>query len=470
MSDSRPRLVPPVPAVAFAAVLLAAGAPLAAVDGALDTSFWSGGRMSLITTLDYQVAALVPTPANDAVVVVGTRTDGGGTKAWFWRTMHDDAGETPCVFAPPGGASGGRALAAAFDNLGRLVVAGSADYGGNRAAVARFLWPDCTPDDLFDGDGYYTLNVPGGNEELMAIDIAPNGLAFAGYRNDTTDNDLVVLKLQANGAPFTSFSGDGWLVHDVSGTELDDAARGVFLDAGGRVVVGGSTYYGADSANGDFIALRFESDGDLDPTFGENGLARIAFDLGGEDHRHDVAFAMAVDPATGAILLAGEAAALTTDDLAVARLTADGDPDPTFSGDGRMNRNFGLQNLRLNEILVDGLGRITVAGTANAFSGDSGDEFFAARFLDDGAVDNTFSGNGWATIGFDLGPTVYVHDFGNAATFAGGRLVIAGESSYEVGSDKTYSLARLTITLVFADGFESHTTGEWSDAETGIIQ
>jgi uncharacterized delta-60 repeat protein len=304
----------------------------------------------------------------------------------------------------------------------------------------------------------------------MAIEIGASGLAFAGYRNDGSDTDIVVLRLQSNGTPVTSFSGDGWLVHDPSGVELDDSARGVHVDALARVVVGGSTNYGADGLNADFIALRFEADGDLDPTFGDEGLARVAFDLGGTDSRYDSVFAMAVDPASGAILLAGQATALSTNDLAVARLTAGGDLDPSFSGDGKLNRNFGLENLRLQEILLDGLGRITVAGSSSAFSADEGEQLFAARFDPAGTTDTSFSGNGWATVGFDLGPTVYVHDRGRAATFAGGRLVIGGESLYEVGTDTTYALARLTNRLVFADGFESAGTRQWSGAVSGPLQ
>ena len=450
--------------------LLAPLPPLAAVDGAIDTSFWDDGRATLLTTLDYEIAALVTTPTDGEVVVVGTRSGESVSRAWYWRTTFDTAFGAACIFDPPGGATQGRALAAAFDPSGRLVVAGSARYGTDRLAVARFLYPDCELDDSFDGDGYYTLDVPNGSEEIRAIEIGASGLAFAGYRNDGTDNDLVVLRLQANGTPVSSFSGNGWLVHDPSGAELDDSARGVHVEAGGRVVVGGMTNYGADGLNADFIAVRFEADGDLDPTFGTGGLARVAFDLGGSSSRYDALSAMAVDPYSGAILLGGQASAISTDDLALARLTADGDPDPTFSGDGRLNLNFGLEDLRVEEILLDGLGRITVAGTSLAFSADEGEEFFAARFLDTGSPDTTFSGNGWTTVGFDLGPTIYVHDRGRAAAFSGGRLVIAGESMYEVGTDRTYALARLHNALVFADGFESGGTRLWSDVVSGPLQ
>jgi uncharacterized delta-60 repeat protein len=370
---------------------LLAAEPASAIDGALDPSFWGDGRFSLTTTIDFQVARLVSAPDGAAVVVVGTRDDGVSPQSWFWRAIDDDSAAPACLFAPPGGATGGRALAAAFDASGRLVVAGSARYGSDRFAVARFLYPACSLDDSFDGDGYYTLDVPGGSEEIQALEISIGGpITLAGYRHDDTDNDLVVLRLTSAGAPNPVFSGDGWLVHDVSGVELDDSARGVHVDVLGRVTVGGSTYYGADGSNADFVALRFEADGDVDPTFGTGGLARVAFDLGGADSRRDVAFAMAIDPVTGAIVLAGEASALSTTDLAIARLTADGDPDTTFSTDGKLNQNFGLETLRANAVQLDGLGRLTVVGTSAAFAGASNDNFFVARFAPGGAVDTTF--------------------------------------------------------------------------------
>ncbi|MEO8276574.1 MAG: hypothetical protein ABI639_10155 [Thermoanaerobaculia bacterium] len=439
-------------------------AGLHAVDGTLDTSFWTDGKVYFSPAGSYQVEKVLIAP-DGYRVVVGTVDDPGTGEQWFWKRIGDASAGTTCLFFPPGGATQGRGLAAQFDGAGRLVVAGSARYGSDRLAVARFSYPDCMLDDNFDGDGFYTLDLPGGSEEIQAMEISPIGiLTFGGYLHTALGNDMVVLQLTDNGAPVSGFSGNGWLTLDVSGAQLDDAVKGIAVDAQNRVVIGGSTAYGASGDNADFIAARFTSAGVLDPTFDGDGIARVAFDLGGGDLVYDDVFAMALDRATGAVILAGSAQTLNTTDLAIVRLTSSGQPDTSFSGDGKVNNNFGFAAIRLNALLLDGLGRITVAGRAEPFSGSGGRDFIAARFTPAGSVDTSFSGNGWMKVGFDAGPATYVADEARAATLDAGRLVLAGTAELDTDFRTGIALARLEIALIFADGLERGNVLAWSDA------
>lgn len=443
--------------------LLCAGA-VAAADGDLDLDFWGDGTVYLGGTGDYEVGAVLVAP-DDRVVVVGTRDPETGGSEWFWRALADSSAGTgsTCYFFPPGGASQGQAYAAAFDQYGRLIVAGSARYGTDRLAVARFSFPDCTLDTSFDADGYWTLDIPGGLEAVHAIAVDPIGwIALGGYQNNGTDTDLVVALLSYSGGLLTSFSGDGWLSLDPSAAQIDDSVTGVVFDASHRVIVAGATNYGTNSTNGDWIAARFTLAGALDSTFDGDGLARIAFDLGGTTARHDMLFGLARDPNSGELLLCGSAQSATGTELAIARLSPNGGLDTTFSLDGKAHHALGGARVRLTEIAVDGLGRVLAGGYREPGGGNA--DLLAVRYTASGSLDSTFSGNGWTTVAFDIGPTSYIDDYGQAMTLQAGRMVLAGEVLINTDFDYRPGLARLKASLILADGFESAGVSQWSDA------
>jgi uncharacterized delta-60 repeat protein len=76
---------------------------------------------------------------------------------------------------------------------------------------------------------------------------------------------------------------------------------------------------------GEFVLLRYNTDGSLDPSFGDGGKVLTSFGCGSEG-----ANAIAIQP-DGKILAAGFAGSA----IAVARYQADGSLDPSWDGDGR---------------------------------------------------------------------------------------------------------------------------------------
>lgn len=116
--------------------------------------------------------------------------------------------------------------------------------------------------------------------------------------------------------------------------------------------------------------------------------------------------------------------ALTT----VAADAADGDLDPTFSGDGRVVTDFGFGD-RAEGLAVQPDGRIVVAGTS------CGGDFLVARYNNDGSPDTTFAGDGAVCIDIGAGSA----DRGDEViALSGGRLLIAGTSA------GNFALVRLT--------------------------
>lgn len=161
------------------------------------------------------------------------------------------------------------------------------------------------------------------------------------------------------------------------------------------------------------------ADGDLDTTFGTDGF-RLTGILDGYSNA-PAGFALQPD---GKILICnGEGS--TSTDFFVARLTADGDLDASFSFDGKTTIDFGGGNDYCGGIAVQDDGKIVVAGVTTPDGGNA--DFAVARLNADGTLDTAAfgAGTGKSVIAFDLGGMN--NDYATSiALKPGGKIVVAG--------------------------------------------
>src|SRR4029434_3523067 len=139
----------------------------------------------------------------------------------------------------------------------------------------------------------------------------------------------------------------------------------------------------------DFILVRYEEDGDPDPTFNSTGIVTTDFNSGS----FESAFSVAIQP-DGKIVAAGFTSALSDNDYAVARYETDGDLDSTFNSTGKVITDFTNVDDVAHAVAIQPDGKIVEAGF---FSDDdlSIDEFSMARYNPDGTLDTaTFNNSG----------------------------------------------------------------------------
>ena len=154
------------------------------------------------------------------------------------------------------------------------------------------------------------------------------------------------------------------------------SARAVAIQSDGRIVAVGS-----GDPNKNFTVARFNPDGSDDASFSDDGKAVVTF--GEADH----ATAVAIQP-DGRIVVAGYTDAGGDNDFAVARLNPDGTLDSTFSGDGKQTIDFGSDDRAAGVVHrrhEHRRGRVDGGGDAN---------FAIARLTADGTLDGTFSTDG----------------------------------------------------------------------------
>ena len=168
--------------------------------------------------------------------------------------------------------------------------------------------------------------------------------------------------------------------------------KGLALQPDGLLVAVGSAGWGVPGLHSfgfdalEYALARYNADGSLDATFGDQGTIEIAF-------TDTIAYAAAVlvQP-DGKIVVAGTLRArqstgqLSPADFGVVRLDSDGSPDVSFGTAGRVTTDFGSDDQAFTMLLQPD-GKIVVGGA-------SGFDFALVRYGPDGTPDPTFGDGG----------------------------------------------------------------------------
>ena len=304
---------------------------------------------------------------------------------------------------------------------GKTVAVGEWDGGAADFAIVRYDAGGGL-DATFAGDGmqnvFFGAAIGSGIERATGVALQPDGkIVVVGYTNFTgtgTDSDFAVARLDPDGSPDATFSGDGKFTHDFGN---NDRAAAVAVQADGKIVVAGSW----DGGSADFGVVRLNPNGTLDATFNNvavptsfngDGVAHVAFAAtsgGSIERATSVAIAANGDVVVGGYTNFGTAGGADANDFAVVRLTPDGVPNNAFSGDGKQTVDFGYDD-QANALAIDRQQRILLAGFDDGGLAD----FALARLTPAGALDSTFNDvaapnpeNGDGRLSFTFGAGTY---------------------------------------------------------------
>ncbi len=263
----------------------------------------------------------------------------------------------------------------------------------------------------------------------------PNAMALqsdgkilvAGVSNLFNENgftDFILLRYNTDGTPDPTFNSTGWVTTSVGNGYCE--ARGLVVQSDGKIVVAGSAQIPGNSY--DFAMVRYETNGNLDATFGNAGKVSAAFGAG-----IDTARAVVLQP-DGKLVLAGYASNGTNYDFALARFTSGGLLDTTFNGTGKTSTALGASDDTAFAVALQSDGSLVAAGST--FNGTNND-FGLVRYTSAGLLDTTFNGTGKLTTA--VGPG---NDEAAAIVALGdGRLVVGGKS-YQGGVPFEFAIVR----------------------------
>lgn len=340
-------------------------------DGSLDPSFGSGGKvLTDVGPVLHDAARAVSYVPRDNTILAAGSAGTGAAQLDAAVVRYNLDGSLDSTFG-----TGGKAItqtSTSFDQVQDLVLvpAGLISDAYVVAAVEavntstsereivllryNLIVSPGTLDSSFGSGGVVHTTLPGGPTFATGIARQSDGKLvvvgrFAGA-SAVGGADVAVLRYNADGSLDATFGSGGVVVTDVAGLDFPED---VAVQADGRIVVAGTTSTGTA-----MFALRYQTDGTVDASFGIAGSALVSF--GPESRAYAVA-----QQADGKLVLAG--AATTSDGgFALARLTVAGELDATFGSGGRVHMPIDVASGPSSDVgqdlLIQRDGRLVVVG------------------------------------------------------------------------------------------------------------
>ncbi len=303
--------------------------------------------------------------------------------------------------------SGGddEAFATAVDAAGRVVVAGKS-YDGSTSphmALARYS-RDGTLDTSFSTDGQVVVpsvfgagNTNGDQANALLIDSSGN-ILVGGFASDSNGNGaLAVARYDTDGNLDTTYGTSGFSTVVVGQNGAYNSVNAMAFQPDGKVILAGTWLEG-------WVIARLTTGGVLDTTFNPSGPqpGTIRPALGDADA--DNAYAVTIQPLPGPafrIVVGGSGAAPPAaagnfrEDWELVALTSSGVLDLTFGTAGKVRTDMGGDGDAVSSLLTQPDGKIVASGPSAAGS----TSFAVARYDTTGALDAGFGTNGTTTVG-----------------------------------------------------------------------
>ena len=326
--------------------------------------------------------------------------------------------------------------AIALQSNGEIVAGGT--IWGSESSYAELAFARFNENGLIDssfGVNGQALDLMGSNdyEYLYFLTIAANGQIFSGgYTLSDNIGYFTLLRLDPNGSLDSSFASAGNLLYFYPGNSIGYLSAMVQND--GKIVVNGTT---SEAGIPNFLA-RFNSDGSSDLTYGSNGTAttngyaavmqtdqkvvesnytlndttgeaEIIMSRYNSDGNLDMTYgtngvvqgfpgvwtsnAMGIQT-DNKVVVGGYVASDFGESMALIRYNTDGTPDATFGTGGATIPDFQFYNYP-SSIAIGTDGKIIVSEVANNASGQL--VMVLARFNSNGSIDSSFAQYGLLT-------------------------------------------------------------------------
>jgi uncharacterized delta-60 repeat protein len=267
-----------------------------------------------------------------------------------------------------------------------------------------------TPDPAFGVLGRSLVTFDTSYDEGFAVALQPDGKIVVAGATDNPNGDLnfAVVRINPDGSLDPTFGTSGGVITNLRSDVPDetpddpndtsrnssDTARAVVIQGDGKILVAGIT----DAPNGDsnFALVRYNIDGSVDVTFGDNSIFPGTTLLDFRDGWQDEARAMVLQP-DGKIIVAGYSNAPegTDGNFALVRYDANGILDPTFSDNtifpGTSLTDFGNGSFDgANAITLHPDGTFLVGGLVSGQNDECEQAFGLVRYSAIGIPDTGF--------------------------------------------------------------------------------
>ena len=341
-------------------------------DGSLDNSFGSNG------TLNFQVGA-----AKSYVTAMKIQADGKIVLAGY--TWDNVSGDMALVRLNQDGSfdnsfgnngitiidAGGNEIAEAMTILddGKILLAGNND---DSFSIARFN-TDGSLDSSFGANGWSIIMFDQGGSFVKDLAMQDDGkVLLAGFLFNATNfiYEMAAARINVDGSSDNSFGTNGKVHFNIGNG--NDFAEGIAVQADGKIVLGGHKWIANAQQRHDFAAVRLNTNGEFDTSYGNGGVATAQIVDGANYTRQ-----MLLQPDNKAVLV-GFTVLNGVYDIAMVRFDTDGNLDSTFGTDGMVSTDIDTREDYANAITLQADDKILLTGYSYTPAGDA--SIFVARY------------------------------------------------------------------------------------------
>lgn len=233
---------------------------------------------------------------------------------------------------------------------GKIVAAGTLYTALTRDAIVVRLNANGSFDNTFNGTGRYQLDASGRHNGANTVALQSDGkIVIGGFTiGQTSGFDQFLARFNANGSLDGTFGNGGTVTTDFANG--DEEITSIAIQNNGRILAGGY-------ANNNFSVSRYLANGLADNTYPNGG--HVFYNFGSTDKGSK----LLLQP-DGKVVIAGTTLEGFYLDLGVLRLLTNGEVDSTFGTNGVTQLEF-FRNMQVKGISIQDDGNILIAGEVN---------------------------------------------------------------------------------------------------------
>ncbi|GAA5234286.1 DUF4214 domain-containing protein [Verticiella sediminum] len=272
--------------------------------------------------------------------------------------------------------------------------------------------------------GVQSIEIPGLSSIALASAEQADGKLIVVGRAGAFSGEVVVARLNTDGSLDASFADAG--IARVPVAPFGSEGSSVAIQANGDILVSGS----ASLSNQGFFTIRFDPDGNQDPGFGSGGTLWTQV---GSGTYYNTATLLQSD---GSFIVTGygtvqQGIGVSVNQLVAARYNADGTPDTSFGTAGQFKLE---QNVTMRDATLDANGNMLMTGYVNE---GGAWKYVVFRVDADGHLDTGFGDDGRVVLGMSGSADGY-----SVLAQADGKIVVTG-THWESGG-YAFDVVRLT--------------------------
>lgn len=241
-----------------------------------------------------------------------------------------ESGEVDTIFNPTGlfGIGNGTwedAYSSAIQDDGKILIAGRYFNGRSWDFIIIRFNEDGSLDSTFNGKGYFTKDFFGNDDRCFSIDIQSDGKIVASGFAERFNWDFAIIRINSAGSIDSTFGDNGSKVINIG--SYNDVAFSIKVQNDEKIIVCGWTYI---FGSWDFALIRLNADGSIDNSFNSTGIVTTDY-----QHLYNTSHSIAIQSdgkyvAAGYTFKPGS----PDSDIMLVRYNTDGSVDRTFGNEG----------------------------------------------------------------------------------------------------------------------------------------